>query len=353
MIKVIKDFKAFSGLKEEWNNLADKACTPLLSHEWFFLCAQAFYSESDLYIIVLLANGNIDGIAPLVVKNNPSKRLEIIGASFMHEPSGLLYNSRKSLEKLCTAIVDARIPLSLSRINIDSQVSELYDRCFLKNGIYKKILSSSAPYISISSDWDKYIKTLSSRRRYDLRRARKCLDKIGNVEVEYLSPNLECLEPLLSEAFQIEASSWKEQHNSSILSNDAMCNFLTEYSNRACRKGILRLVFLKLDSQRIAMQIGIEYGGSYWILKIGYNEKWAKCSPGIVLMTETLRRTFNHNLHTCEFLGSNEKWLQAWKPEKHNYTTIIYYPYNINGAVAFFFDALNFVNCRLKRIYSK
>ena len=37
------------------------------------------------------------------------------------------------------------------------------------------------------------------------------------------------------------------------------------------------------------MQVAVETGGRFWLLKVGYDERFARCSPGSLLLLETIR----------------------------------------------------------------
>ena len=96
------------------------------------------------------------------------------------------------------------------------------------------------------------------------------------------------------------------------------------------------------------MQIGLEHANRFWVLKIGYDEKWAKCSPGIQLTMETIRYAFDRGLEAYEFLGSDEPWLHAWARQSHSYTSIGFYPLGFCGLYGLGVDVYNHV---VRKIY--
>ena len=82
------------------------------------------------------------------------------------------------------------------------------------------------------------------------------------------------------------------------------------------------------------MQVAAVHGGRWWVLKIGYDERWAEHSPGIQLMWDVLREAFQLRLASFEMLGSAEPWLSIWTREQRAYRTLAFYPYNGRGMVA-------------------
>ena len=126
-----------------------------------------------------------------------------------------------------------------------------------------------------------------------------------------------------------------------------MKSFLLDYCTKACRAGILRLCFLFIDQTAIGMQICVEYARRLWVLKIGYDETCAKCSPGIQITKEAICYTFQNKLEAYEFLGSEESWLRPWTKNSHAYSTIVYYPFSRQGLSGFGRDVLRIL---LKKI---
>jgi CelD/BcsL family acetyltransferase involved in cellulose biosynthesis len=89
---------------------------------------------------------------------------------------------------------------------------------------------------------------------------------------------------------------------------------------------MLRLFFLKIDGKRIAARMAVVNGGRLWELKIGYDEAWSNCMPGILLTHETLRWAVESGLEAHEFLGQAEQWERHWPTEEDEYVSMRIYP---------------------------
>ena len=87
-------------------------------------------------------------------------------------------------------------------------------------------------------------------------------------------------------------------------------------------------------------RVAAVHGGRWWVLKIGYDERWAEHSPGIQLMWDVLREAFEQRLTSFEMLGSAEPWLTIWTREQRTYRTLAFYPYNGRGMVALSADIM-------------
>ncbi len=91
----------------------------------------------------------------------------------------------------------------------------------------------------------------------------------------------------------------------------------------------------------MAVQFAIEEARRFWLLKIGYDEKFARCSPGNLLVCETLRYAARQGLESYEFLGSSDHWTRSWTLDERQTVCLQFYPYSIAGLAALTQQVLN------------
>ena len=94
------------------------------------------------------------------------------------------------------------------------------------------------------------------------------------------------LEGLLREGFAIEHRYWKGRSGSSVLAMPGLFKFVLEKAREFAARGELSLVFLRHDGRRIAFQYAYRARGTYFLPKIGYDERYARYSPGHALTYE-------------------------------------------------------------------
>jgi CelD/BcsL family acetyltransferase involved in cellulose biosynthesis len=87
------------------------------------------------------------------------------------------------------------------------------------------------------------------------------------------------------------------------------------------------------------MQIAIECGNRYWLLKSSYDEAFARCSPGLLLLLACIRRAAVH-LRSFEFLGTPEGWTKAWTRQVHPCVSVRAYPGYVPGLASLSAEAL-------------
>lgn len=343
---IVGSRRTLEGLASEWDTLAASHELPMLSHAWVLSCAESLYTEEELHIITVRVRGILAGVAPLVAKDRAGIRhLELIGASYLYEPSGLLFDTDTTLDVLLRAIVNARRPIALSRIPTHSPIgsrlrSVARGVTFVKSGV-------DTLAVPISSGWSEFLGRLSSRQRYDLRRARRRAEESGRVTVRIRSPRPEDVAEMFAEFVRVESAGWKARNGSSLAQRDALRRFFLNYATRAARAGIVRFGFLDVDDRPVAAQLSVEYSDRLWVLKIGYDEAWSRCSPGWLLLAEMMRDAFERKLKSYEFLGSDEPWLHRWPTEAREFSTLACYPPTLLGVYGLAADMVGRVKARV------
>ena len=347
-VEVIRSSRELKALAVEWESLALSVGLPMLSHTWVLACAEALYEIGELHIITVRLRGSLVGVAPLVaIKRAGVRYLELAGASYLYEPSGLLYRDEESLAALTRAVVSCGCPVVLARIPAESPLIPQMRSIVCGRGVVVEGAVGYTLSVPISSGWKEYVASLSSRRRYDLRRARHRAEEGGVVTVRVCSPRPKEIEEGMAEFIRIEATGWKERNGSSLSQRDNLRRFFFRYAALASQSGTLRLSFLDVAGNPIAAQISVVYADRLWVLKIGYDEAWSRCSPGWQLLAETMKYAFECKLKSYEFLGSDESWLDGWITERHGYRAIGCYPATARGMYGLAADTIGRIHARV------
>jgi CelD/BcsL family acetyltransferase involved in cellulose biosynthesis len=334
-VETLRRIDSADELAVQWRQLPQASQEFPQSADWTLAAAERLYADDALRLVQARQAEQIMALAPLGVANGGGvERLEMLGASTLFEPCGFSYRDDDSLAALCRSVIDLGRPIVLQRIAADGALLQTFKSAARGRGQLLQFNASGSPFVRIAGSWDEYLQTLSSRRRQDYRRARRSLERVGKVEVEIRAPQPAAVEAGMAEAMQVEAASWKGRGGSAMLTNSRLKDFFLQLATRLARQGQLRLCFLRLDGAAIAMQIGALHAGRWWVLKIGYDERWAEHSPGIQLMWDVLRDAFEQRLSSFEMLGSAEPWLTIWTREQRTYRTLAFYPYNGRGMVA-------------------
>lgn len=332
MLEVITDRRSLAPLKPFWDALAGRHESPLLGFDWFVSCIETLHAADPIRIVLVREAGDIRAIAPLcVVRRDGVETLELIGASALYEPSGLLYADAQGLAKLLVGVAGLGLPVVLLRLPCDPVLQSCLRDMAWRRAIVLSKRTAPAVFLRLPESWDDFLGRLSSSRRYEFRRKRKCLEKTGVVTTRIVNPALSELPALLQDAVDVEDSGWKGRGGSSLHRNPALRAFFECYLTKACANGLLRLCYLDIDGQPVSMHIAIESHAAFWVLKLGHDDAYAKCSPGTQLALETIEYSVRQGLSRYEFLGSEEAWQHAWPVERREARVTLMYPYSSAG----------------------
>jgi CelD/BcsL family acetyltransferase involved in cellulose biosynthesis len=105
---------------------------------------------------------------------------------------------------------------------------------------------------------------------------------------------------------------------------------------------------LHIGDATAAMQIAVEHNSTLWLLKIGFDPSFATCSPGNLLLAESIRYSVRRNLKSLEFLGTVESWTKVWTEQERKCVSLRYYPFNVRGAAGFLADVSASISRRLR-----
>jgi CelD/BcsL family acetyltransferase involved in cellulose biosynthesis len=199
---------------------------------------------------------------------------------------------------------------------------------------------NSCPYIDLSGPAVDPDALLSASLRSDLRRAQRKAEAHGKLAFEIHAPRTAAaFLPLFEEAVRVEGAGWKGRDGSALAMDERARTFFRRYGILASEEGALRLALLRIDGVPAAMQYAVQWNGGLWLLKVGYDERFSKCSPGLLLMQHTLRDAVAQGLRSYEFLGSAEPWTQRWTNAEASTTRLVVYPFGPAGLLSLSRDA--------------
>jgi hypothetical protein len=87
------------------------------------------------------------------------------------------------------------------------------------------------------------------------------------------------------------------------------------------------------------MQLALQGEGRFWLMKIGYDAAYARCSPGQLLMLHTIGHAAAQGLRSYEMLGNAAAWTAGWTRTLRPFVRVNAYPASWPGARALFADA--------------
>ena len=146
-----------------------------------------------------------------------------------------------------------------------------------------------------------FARTISGTSRKALRRHRRQLESLGDLEFRTLAPE-EPEQAWIEWFLELEASGWKGRNNTALASNPTERDFFTEITRAARQRGKVEMRGLFLDGRPIAMHCDFRAGRGAFGFKMAFDESFARYSPGVLLEMETI--SSYHETHRTMWWGS-------------------------------------------------
>ncbi len=348
--EIITDSAGFTALAPQWAALARNLKTPLASFAWYDACRRFLHPNQEPVVFVVREGEHVRAIAPLVLEQKGRVGRLVPLSQGTGEPGMFLYDSPEALATVCEAITDFAVPVALTHFYADApEIASLGSIAKSGGRTLHRTSDQGSSRVLLGIDRETLLSGMSSSSRTFMRRKRSIAQRDGPVSFEAVSPDEASLGSYLQEIFRIENSGWKGRAGTSISSEPLRSQFFLDYCRDVAREGILRLFFLRVGEETVAFRMDLEHGRRLWELKIGYDERFSKSSPGIVLMHETLGYACDKGLEAYEFLGNFETWHTHWPIERYGFATLYYYPRTLFGLALFAQDSYSYVRKNLNR----
>jgi len=159
------------------------------------------------------------------------------------------------------------------------------------NYLLRRGLRSMLSLLHVQGDYDRYFAGLGKMRR-NLRIGRERLRKHGAITVE-MRRGSAADEDFLAEFLALEASGWKGRIGTAILQNPDLVTFYTSLVRHFAAESRLEWHAIRVDGRLVAAQMAFRSGPALMLPKYAYDEDFAECMPGHLLMEEVIREAFS------------------------------------------------------------
>jgi CelD/BcsL family acetyltransferase involved in cellulose biosynthesis/SAM-dependent methyltransferase len=335
----IRDVGELERLAAAWNRLAGPSAAPMQTHEWSLAAARTLHAGARLCVLTVRRGAELAAVAPLVeVIRGGVRWLEILGARTLSEPVALLSDGADSRDALCRTMLAQRSPLLLQRIDGDEWVRAI------RTQARGRALVSTHPggrclRVEFTGDWQQYLALFSKSRLATQRRKQRQLAKAGPVVSEFHELRPAEVRAALHAVFEVELRSWKGEAGSAVLQKPAMFEFFCELGAHCAADGRLAIRRLRVGDETAAVHVGVVQANRWWELKIGFDEKWSRYSPGVQLTWESIEDGFRRRFRSHEFLGWAADWQEPFANGESALQNILVYPLSPAGMWSLGVDA--------------
>lgn len=317
------------------------------THAWMQARVDILQRNLELRPISPDAASSAPAIAPLVLGGGWLRELPA-----MFEPSDLCWENEQSLNALAVALSKQPYPVQLERVPADSPSISALRRAYRGRGIVLLDAAMPTPFIELGDGTSPNVAPyFSASWRAAFRRAERKANQFGPVGYEIHAPGTpDELEPLLQQAMDIEGTSWKNEAGTALTVDHRQGEFFYRFAQAAIAQNRLRIAFLRIGQQAVAMQIAYEWKQRFWLFKISYDQSFAACSPGNLLMRHTLAYAVQKHLLSYELMGVMDGWTRHWTTQIRRYVRIRAIPFHYKTSQLLAKGAARKVLGKLRRI---
>ena len=348
-LRVRRGTGALDDLRTIWGSIHPPWASPMMSPAWLHAWAEVYGTERDLEFWAA-GEGSRLVLAPLVRSRHGGLRYDLAGPDNLTESMDFLYEDSASISALTAPLVRSRIPLRFWRVPADSPAVPALVDAYRGHGLVRLQPGAGCPSVPLDASWANPEAHLDAKGRQNLRRARRIAEGMGTVATEILAPSPEEVPRLLDEAYAVEAAGWKSREGSPLVRAPLLGDFFRRYAAAAADAGELRVCFLRIGGRAAAMKLAAVTGGRFWLLTMGFAEEFERCSPGTLLLADTLAYAARSGLRSYEFLGAMEPWVRAWGAADRPHVSLRTYPFGLRGFRALGSDAADRARTRLRNL---
>lgn len=292
------------------------------------------------HIRTVLAHDGTGGLGLTHLVMGPlSLRAQLLGAHALGEPMHVAATDGLTTQALAQALIALKIPLQFDRLYADGPMVAALQNAARGHASCRVTPVGGAPYIALHDGWREPESQFNAKRRSDLRRMSRTAAHTGAVTFESVRPTPREVDAMIETAFEIERHSWKGRQGTALAIDTWRGAFFRRYASNAAADGSLRMAFMRINGVAVAMQLGVVCAHRHWILKIGYDDRHARCSPGNLLMAHVIGQAAEAGLQSVEFLGACEAWTLAWTAQHRACVSLRTYPPTVRGITALAIDA--------------
>lgn len=308
----VRAYDAIESLAGEWDELADRAdAPPWLRPGWISAWWEAFGS-GELVLLGARRDGRLVGVLPL-----ESAHGLLRSTANWHTPEfGLLGDDADARRALAEAAL-ARRPRRLELAFVSpGGLAEVRGAGATAGYRVEERVVMRSPFVRVEGTVDAYLSERGpgKKRRKEITRSEAKLAEQGTLLVD-VADGRERLDELLTEGLPVEASGWKAESGTAIVSTPETHRFYAAVARWAAARGMLRLFFLRIDGRPIAFEFTLDDGRRLYDIKGGYDKEFRSFSPGFVVAGAMIAYAHEHGRESFEFLGSEEPFKSEWAKE--------------------------------------
>lgn len=301
----ISDPGRFDELASSWNELARADSAPFGFHGWFSAW-RAFGPTRRLAVCALWQDGDLKAAFPLWRRKGA---IEAMSNALFTPVFAPLAVDEAWRERVIAEALGDRAGTFLVESVPEGPCLDAFEREAERAGrLTFARRHFTSPFVDTSGDFEAYREKMRTRERFRrVESRRRKLEREHEVRYALLEPP-EDLERELTEGMKVEASGWKGRDGTAVLSSPATRDFHYSMASAYRDVGLLAMSKVYIDDQLVAFDLCVDDGKRAYLLKTGYDERFRRLAPGLVMRYLVVEHCFNADYQSHELLGAEADW---------------------------------------------
>jgi CelD/BcsL family acetyltransferase involved in cellulose biosynthesis len=319
----IDNEEGFDGLADFWDELVGDGWTPFDTHRWYRAWWAAFGRPGDVAIETAWQGNRLAAVLPL--RRRRGGRLAAMANEHtpLYRPVGREPAATAALVRHVLAGNEVSVEL-FAVPETDPVVGSMSESTRALNWYEVVERQHVSPIVETVGTFDDWRKLTKPNWHSNLDRLTRSLRGKHNAEFSIVQAPSD-LTGELDMGFRVEASGWKGEQKTAIQSSSETQSFYRDIAKSFDDRGQLRLSRVVLPDGWAAFDLCLLAGQRLYLLKTGYDERFRKLSPGLVLRLATIERCFELGLEAHELLGNDAGWKRKFATADRRHIAHRYY----------------------------
>jgi hypothetical protein len=346
-IEWLDEPERFAGLAADWDRMLPGDARPFDLHPWYSAWYRAFGEPGSMRVCLAWEDDRLRAAFPLVDRH----RRSLAGMANVHTP---VFRPVGSSPEAVRAVVDAALARSSGNLELPAIPAGDPSLALLREATAaagrRQVIGTQhvSPIVDTTGTYEDW-RTLSRPRwGAPLERFRRKMARDHVAELSIVAEP-DDLDAELARGFAVEASGWKGESGTAILSDERTMTFYREIAHAFAARGELALSRIVLDGHWAAFDLCLLHGDRLYLLKTGYDERFRKLAPGLVMRLSIVERCFELGIEAHELLGDEAEWKRKFATGERGHVDFHAYERGFIGSMSYTYRAT--ARPLLKRAY--
>ncbi len=305
------------------------------SFEWTHALLQTHLKENDVFLLMVLKDSQeVVGLVPLIVSQTKKYGLSILNlfpiSEYYNTHSDLLLKDQSDelIEAFMSGLFSLPYRWDVFRVGHLVETNPILEHIerYLKETSKKYDFEREEPsfFLTLDESFDDYLRKRSGKFRNYLKRMTKKIERMGHVTFLKLR-DYDGVSDAYTHLMLIEERSWKHDRRTAISSVKKQANFYKTLCDAANERGRLHLLFLCLNNEPIAYNMGLIKDKKYFYLKTSFVEDLRQVSPSTILRAKLVEDLILGGTRYFDFPGEPYAWERQWTEELRWHKSLLIY----------------------------